>query len=60
MSGKGADQRINQDIQILPEVVSGLYRIAAVAVDERRQISYQGIVVLTWEMFLKECKTDQS
>ena len=57
--GRRAWQRwrweIDQDIQILPEVVLGLDRIAAVAVDKRRQISYQGIndilkrrIVFSW------------
>ncbi len=46
MSGKCADQRIDQNIQILPEVVSGLHRISAVAVDESRQIGGYHLTVL--------------
>jgi len=38
VDGKGPDQGVDQDVQILPQVISRFHDVAAMAVDERRQV----------------------
>ncbi len=43
--GPGAQQRIDEDVQILAQVIAGLDHVAAVAIDKGRQVRGRGLSV---------------